>query len=96
MNHFRVAIYDMKSGSPEEAGEIARGGMLPIYQSMPGYVRYEVGKLDNGGIVSFSVWETEDEAQAAVDAAASWVEDNLADRISLRENHIGDLFWDES
>ena len=96
MNHFRVAIYDVTSGTAAEAGEIARGGMLPLYKSMPGYVRYEVGELDNGGIVSFSVWETTDEAQAAVDAAASWVKDNLASRIKLRENHVGDLFWDES
>jgi hypothetical protein len=59
-------------------------------------VRYDVGKLDNGGIVSFSIWETGDEAQAAVDMAASWVAENLADRISLRENHVGDLLWDEA
>jgi hypothetical protein len=96
MNHFRVAIYDMTSGTAEEAAEIARQGLLPIYKGMPGYVRYEAGKLDTGGIVSFSIWETEDEAQAAVDAAASWVRDNLAERISVRENHIGDLFWDEA
>jgi heme-degrading monooxygenase HmoA len=96
MNHIRVALYDIKSGTAEEAGEIARKGMLPLYKKMPGYVRYEVGKLDNGGIVSFSIWETADEAQAAVEAAAGWVKENLADRISLRENHVGDLLWDEA
>jgi len=96
MNHIRLALYDMKSGTAEEAAEIARKGLLPIFKSQPGYVRYEVGKLDNGGIVSFSIWETGDEAQNAVDTAASWVAENLADRISLRENHVGDLLWDEA
>ena len=96
MNHIRLALYDMKSGTAEEAAEIARKGLLPIFKSQPGYVRYEVGKLDNGGIVSFSIWETGDEAQNAVDTAASWVAGNLADRISLRENHVGDLLWDEA
>ena len=96
MNHIRVALYDMKSGTAEEAAEIARKGLLPIFKSQPGYVRYEVGKLDNGGIVSFSIWETGDEAQNAVDTAASWVAENLAERIALRENHVGDLLWDEA
>ena len=96
MNHIRLAIYDQTSGTAEEAAEIARKGLLPIFKSQPGYVRYEVGKLDTGGIVSFSIWETSDEAQSAVDLAASWVAENLADRISLREGHVGDLLWDEA
>jgi hypothetical protein len=96
VNHIRLALYDMKSGTAEEAAEIARKGLLPIFKGQPGYVRYEVGKLDSGGIVSFSIWETADEAQNAVDTAASWVAENLAARISLRENHIGDLLWDEA
>jgi hypothetical protein len=48
---------------------------VPIFEKQPGFVRYEIGKLDNGGIVSFSIWETSEEAQRAVDLAAgrcSW------------------------
>jgi hypothetical protein len=96
MRHLRIALYDMTSGTAEDAIEIARKGMIPLYEQQPGFVRYEVGTLDNGGVVSFSVWETADEAQAAVDLAASWVKDNLADRIKLREQHTGDLAWDEA
>jgi hypothetical protein len=96
MRHLRIALYDMTSGTAEEAIEIARAGILPIFEEQPGFVRYEVGSLDNGGVVSFSVWETADEAQHAVDLAASWVKDNLADRIKLREEHTGDLSWDEA
>jgi len=94
MNHLRLALYDITSGTAEEAAEVAKKGLLPIFKKQPGFVRYEVGKLDNGGIVSFSVWETGDEAQAAVDTAASWVAENLATRVSLRESHVGDMFWD--
>ena len=96
MRHLRIALYDMTSGTADEAIEIARKGILPLFEAQPGFVRYEVGSLDNGGVVSFSVWETADEAQAAVDLAASWVKDNLADRIKLREEHTGDLSWDEA
>ena len=94
MNHLRLALYDITSGTAEEAAEVAKKGLLPIFKKQPGFVRYEVGKLESGGVVSFSVWETADEAQAAVDTAASWVAENLATRVSLRESHVGDLFWD--
>ena len=96
MRHLRIALYDMTSGTEDEAIEIARGGMIPLYESQPGFVRYEVGKLDDGGVVSFSVWETADEATRAVELARDWVKENLADRIKLREEHTGDLAWDEA
>ena len=62
-HHLRIALYDMTSGKVEEAVEIARKGMIPLYEAQPGFIRYEVGTLDDGGVVSFSVWETGDEAQ---------------------------------
>jgi hypothetical protein len=96
MRHLRVALYDVTSGTPEEAIEIARKGFRPLLEQQPGFERYEVGTLDNGGIVSFSVWDTADEAQHAIDLAASWVRDNLADRVKLREEHTGDVSWDEA
>ena len=96
MRHLRVALYDVTSGTPEEVVEIARAGMRPLLEQQPGFQRYEVGTLDNGGIVSFSVWDTADEAQHAIDLAAAWVRDNLADRIRLREEHTGNVSWDEA
>ncbi len=95
-NYFRVALYDVTSGTAQESIDIARGGMIPLFEAQPGFVRYEVGVLDTGGILSFSVWETEEEAQTAVALAADWVHENLASRISVREEHTGDMSWDES
>ncbi|HMG25642.1 MAG TPA: antibiotic biosynthesis monooxygenase [Acidimicrobiia bacterium] len=95
MRHFRVALYDVTSGSADEVIEIARTGFLPIFEAQPGFVRYEVGELDNGGIASFSIWETANEAQRAVELAADFVRDNLADRVRLRDEHTGDIAWDD-
>ena len=95
MRHFRVALFDVISGTAEEVIEIARTGLVPIFEKQPGFVRYEVGVLDDGGIVSFSIWETADEAQRAVDLAADFVRDNLANRERLREEHTGDMAWDD-
>jgi heme-degrading monooxygenase HmoA len=95
MRHFRVALFDVTSGSAGEVIEIARAGFVPILEEQPGFVRYEVGVLDNGGIVSFSIWETAAEAQRAVELADEWVRENLASRLRLREEHIGDVAWDD-
>ena len=96
MRHFRIALYDTTSGTAEEAIEIARDGIRPMFEEQPGFVRYEVGVLDSGGVASFSIWETADEAQHAVELAASWVKENLADRVKLREEHVGDISWDDA
>ena len=95
MRHFRVALFDVMSGSADEVLEKVRAGFVPIFENQPGFVRYEIGKLDTGGIVSFSIWETAAEAQRAVDLAAEWVRDNTADRLRLREEYTGDVAWDD-
>ena len=96
MRHFRIAIYDITSGTANEALEIARDRVIPLFEEQPGFVRYEVGSLDNGGIVSFSVWETAAEALHAEEVAADFVKENMADRMKLRDEHTGDLAWDEA
>jgi uncharacterized protein YcbX len=69
--------------------------MLPIFKSQPGFEAYSVIEVDAKTIVSLSVWESHQEAEAAAKAAADWVAENLADKVSLKANTIGDaLFWD--
>src|SRR6266480_1767756 len=46
MRHFRVALFDVTSGSADEVLEIVRAGFVPIFENQPGFVRYEIGKLD--------------------------------------------------
>ena len=96
MHHLRVALYDITSGTAEEAVEIARNGFRPMFEAQPGFVRYEIGILDDGGIVSFSIWETDAQAHAAIAVAHEWVAANLADRIRLRDEHTGSVAWDEA
>jgi heme-degrading monooxygenase HmoA len=96
VRHFRIALYDVTSGTAQDVIDIARDRVIPLFEQQPGFVRYEVGTLDTGGMVSFSVWETEDEARHAEAVAAEFNKENLADRMKLREEHTGDLAWDES
>jgi hypothetical protein len=41
--------------------------------------------------VSISFWNTREQAHGATLVAASWVRENLSDRIELRSNYVGDL-----
>ncbi len=93
--HVRIAVYSLKSGSAEETADLAKSGMLPVFQAAPGFVRYGLALLDDGKVASVSVWETHDEAEAATKTAADWVAKNLADRVKLENSHVGDFFFDE-
>ena len=93
--HVRIAVYSLEKGTAEEAADLAKGGMLPIFKAQPGFVRYGVGLLDDGNLVSVSIWETHAEAEAANRVAADFVAKNMADRIKLANTHVGDYFFDE-
>jgi heme-degrading monooxygenase HmoA len=94
MHHFRIATYERTSSTVKEIADLAEHGMLPIFKSQPGFQAYSVIQVDDDTAISLSVWETHQEAEDAVKAAADWVAANLADKVSLKTNVIGDaLFW---
>jgi hypothetical protein len=94
--HVRVAIYEVKQGAvAQEIADLAKGGMLPIFQAQPGFVRYGLAMLDDGTVASISVWGSHEQAEAANGAAATWVAANIADSITLQNAHVGDFFFDE-
>ncbi len=91
MRHVRIATYEMTQGPFQEIADSAKTGMLPKFQEQPGFVRYGVADVGNNTLLSMSLWETREAAEAAVPVAAAWVAEHVADRISLRSNHVGDL-----
>ncbi len=93
--HARVAVYRLISGTGEEVGRIAEDGMLPIFRKQPGFVSYE-GVASGDVIISISRWQSPEGADAAVGAAASFVRDNLADRIEREHAYVGDVVFSSS
>jgi hypothetical protein len=87
--HARIARYSF-TGSAEELSRKAEEGMLPILQSAPGFKAYTVIQTDDE-IIAFSGWETAEAAEAANATIASWVADNVSDRVQLKEIHIGEI-----
>jgi hypothetical protein len=91
MQHMRIATYSINKGTFEELAEVAKSGMLPKFQAQPGFVRYGLADLGDKTAMSISVWETRAQAEAAAPVAATWVHENLTDRIELTKNSVGDL-----
>jgi hypothetical protein len=91
MQHLRMATYEITKGTFQEVADSAKTGMLPKFKEQPGFIRYGVADLGDKKCMSISLWETREQAQAAAPLAATWVKDNVADRIELKTNTVGDL-----
>jgi len=92
--HGRFARYSV-TGDVHELAREAEEGMLPIFRAQPGFKAYSVAASE-GEILSFSAWETADDAEAASTAAAGWVAKNIADRLELKETRIGEILLSTS
>ena len=91
MQHARIAVYQVKPGTADEIARRAQAEMLPIFRSQPGFVAYGGVTTDVDTVISLSFWQTQEQAEAAVQAAASWVKDNLAEMVVSVQNYVGDL-----
>ena len=87
--HARIAKYSF-SGDGMELARRAEEGMLPIFQSTPGFKAYSI--IETGDeVFSFSAWESAEAADAANALVAEWVAANLADRVELKKAWIGEI-----
>jgi len=93
--HLRVGIYMLTEGTHEDATEIAQapGGILEVFRKQPGFVAYGVGRTDDDFVISLSIWESAEQAQAATATAAGWVDERLESRIELQDDYVGDLLF---
>ena len=91
MRHIRIATYEITNGSFQDAAQSAKSGMLPKFREQPGFIRYGVADVGNNALVSVSVWESREQADAATPMAATWIAENLAGKITLTSNVVGDL-----
>ncbi len=89
--HARMARYTF-SGDAHELGRRAEEGILPILRSQPGFKAYSVAVSD-GEIISYSAWETAEQAEAANIVVADWVAENMASDMELTEARTGEILF---
>ena len=87
--HGRMAIYTI-SADAHELARSAEEGMLPIFQAQSGFKAYSLVATGDE-LLSFSAWESEEDAEAGSESAASWIAENMADKITLKEARIGEI-----
>ena len=94
MQHARIALYDLTSGSFDEVATLAERDLLRVFQQQPGFRAYGLTRVDHVSLISISLWATEAQAYASAETAAAWVRDHIEDRVKLRSTHIGEMaFW---
>jgi heme-degrading monooxygenase HmoA len=93
MQHIRVGLYMLTGGTADEVIERVRskGGMLEVFQRQPGFVAYGIGVTDDDFLLSISIWDSAEQADAATAMASDWVAEHIEDRVELQDDFVGDL-----
>jgi len=91
MRYTRLSTYDIVKGTFPELTGIVGKGMLPIFHKEPGFVDYGLVDAGHNKVVAISIWETREEAQKSVATAATWIKDNISDRVTLVTTSVGDM-----
>lgn len=91
MSYIRLSTYDVVTGTFEELTGIAEKGILPMFAGQPGFVNYGLVDAGNHKVMAISIWETREAAQNSASMAATWVKENVANRVRLVTTTIGEL-----
>jgi hypothetical protein len=91
MQYTRLSTYDLTKGTFDELTGIVEKGILPTFVKEPGFVNYGLVDAGNNKVVAISIWETREEAQTSSGMAATWIRENIADRVRLLTTQIGNL-----
>lgn len=70
----------------------AEEGMLPVFQSQPGFKAYTLVESD-GEVISISSWDSSASADSASSLAAEWIAENMSGEITLEEVRVGEILF---
>jgi hypothetical protein len=91
MRYTRISTYDLTNGTFDEITEKAEKGILPIFAKQPGFVNFGVADMGDHKVVSISIWESREAAEKSALVAASWIKENVSDRLRLVTGYVGNL-----
>lgn len=91
MRYTRISTYEMTSGTFDELTGITEKGILRTFETLPGFQNFGLADIGDRKVVSISIWDTREAAEKSALVAASWVKENVADRVRLVTGHVGSL-----
>jgi ketosteroid isomerase-like protein len=81
----------LNPGQTAETVNRVKEGLLPILTEQPGFASYHAIDAGNEVAISVSIYESRAAADAANQAAAAWVQGNLADLVGPGEVTVGEV-----
>ena len=88
MAHGRVAIYTTQ-GDPGEILHQICAGLAPIMQRQMGFRSYQ-GFFAGDRIITYSTWDTQEQAEAATQVAMSWSQEKFPGLLMLYALYYGE------
>jgi hypothetical protein len=76
--HLTIRRYRRVEGDRQKVIDSVNKGFLPLVSRLDGFVDYHCAFLEDGSLVSVSVFRDAKGAQESGRAAAKWIEQNLA------------------
>jgi ABC-type sulfate transport system substrate-binding protein len=95
MEYVRIADYMINKGTFQEIADAVKSDLLPKFQEQTGFIRYGLADVGEGNALSISIWNTREDAVAAEAVAATWIRENIGDKITLTSSHVGTLAFFE-
>ncbi len=86
-----IRRYQGKPGQTAETIQRVKSGLIPILSTQPGFHSYHAVEAANDVAVSVSLYASRAAADAANQAAASWVKANLADQVGPVDLVVGEV-----
>ena len=91
MRYTRISTYELTNGTFDELTGIVEKGILPTFEREQGFVNYGLVDIGDRMAMAISIWDTREAAEKSVLIAASWVKENVSDRVRLVTSHVGNL-----
>ncbi len=91
MEYVRIAKYTISKGTFQEIADKAKMSLLPKFEEQTGFIRYGLADMGENNCLSISIWNTREDALASETVAATWIRENLGDKVLLKSSHVGTL-----
>jgi hypothetical protein len=91
MRYTRISTYELTKGTFDELTGMVERNILPTFEREQGFVNYGIVDIGDHKVVALSIWNTREAADKSALIAASWVKENISDRVRLVTTHIGSL-----
>ncbi|MBL1377814.1 antibiotic biosynthesis monooxygenase [Zobellella iuensis] len=80
--HASIRRYKIRPGAAEELLQRVNQGFAAIISQAPGFIAYYALNAGNDVVVSFSLFDSADNAAASNRLAADWVRENIASLVA--------------